>query len=112
MSTPVSACLDTSCLEDRRGSTFSWVVPVDDTRCFSIGWSDIDKEFAIPGRTGYVDRRSSRGAYVVGAGDVGQIGAPAYEERQRAPGDWDAWGYPRALLRCTPGSIWGPPTAA
>ena len=24
-------------------------------------------------------------------GDVGQTGAPAYEERQRAPGDWDAW---------------------
>ena len=78
-------------LFDRRGSTFSWVVPVDDTRCFSIGWSDIDKELAIPGGTGYVDRRSSRGAYVVGAGDVGQTGAPAYEERQRAPGDWDAW---------------------
>ena len=29
--------------------------------------------------------------YAVGAGDVGQTGAPAYEERQRAPGDWDAW---------------------
>ena len=28
---------------------------------------------------------------MVGAGDVGQTGAPAYEERQRAPGDWDAW---------------------
>ena len=78
-------------LFDRRGSTLSWVVPVDDTRCFSIGWSDIDKELAIPGGTGYVDRRSGRGAYVVGAGDVGQTGAPAYEERQRAPGDWDAW---------------------
>ena len=78
-------------LFDRRGSTLSWVVPVDDTRCFSIGWSDIDKELAIPGRTGYVDRQSRQGAYVVGAGDVGQTGAPAYEERQRAPGDWDAW---------------------
>ena len=65
-------------------STLSWVVPVDDTRCFSIGWSDIDKELAIPGRAGYVDRRSGQGAYVVGAGDVGQTGAPAYEERQRA----------------------------
>ena len=78
-------------LFDRRGSTLSWVVPVDDTRCFSIGWSDIDKELAIPGRTGYVDRQSRQGAYVVGSGDVGQTGAPAYEERQRAPGDWDAW---------------------
>jgi len=78
-------------LFDRRGSTLSWVVPVDDTACFSIGWSDIDKELAIPGRTGYVERRSARGARVVGAGDVGQTGDPEYEERQRAPGDWDAW---------------------
>ena len=78
-------------LFDRRGSALSWVVPVDDTHCFSIGWSDIDKEFVIPGRTGYAERRSARGARVVGAGDVGQTGDPPYEERQRAPGDWDAW---------------------
>ena len=78
-------------LFDRRGSTLCWVVPVDDTACFSIGWSDIDKELAIPGRSGYVDRRSARGAHVVGAGDVGQTGDPEYGERQRAPGDWDAW---------------------
>ena len=78
-------------LFDRRGSAFSWVVPVDDTSCFSIGWSDIDKEFTIAGRTGYADRQAARGAYVVGAGDVGQTGEPSYEDRQRAPGDWDVW---------------------
>ena len=78
-------------LFDRRGSTLSWVVPVDDTACFSLGWSDIDKDLVVPGRTGYPDRQSARGVYAVGAGDVGQTGDPAYEERQRAPGDWDAW---------------------
>ena len=78
-------------LFDRRGSAFSWVVPVDDTNSFSIGWSDIDKSFAIDGRDGYVDRQIANGTYVVGAGDVGQSGEPSYEDRQRAPGDWDAW---------------------
>ena len=38
-----------------------------------------------------MDRQLRRGAYVVGSGDVGQTGDPPYEERQRAPGDWDAW---------------------
>ena len=78
-------------LFDRRGSSFSWVVPVDDTHCFSIGWSDIDKDFVIPGRHGYIDRQAARGVYVVGAGDAGQTGEPSYAERQRAPGDWDCW---------------------
>ena len=78
-------------LFDRRGSSFSWIVPVDDTNCFSIGFSDIDKSFAIPGRTGYIDRQAVRGAHVVGAGDAGQTGEPSYDERQRAPGDWDCW---------------------
>ena len=78
-------------LFDRRGSSFSWVVPIDDTNCFSIGWSDIDKTLTVPGRSGYIDRQIKRGGHVVGAGDVGQTGEPSYEDRQRAPGDWDAW---------------------
>lgn len=78
-------------LFDRRGSSFSWVVPIDDTNSFNIGWSDIDKGFTIPGRTGYIDRQHAHGASAVGAGDVGQTGEPSYEDRQRAPGDWDAW---------------------
>ena len=67
------------------------MVPVDDTNCFSIGWSDIDKTLTLPRRSGYVDRRAEKGGHVVGAGDVGQTGEPSYEDRQRAPGDWDAW---------------------
>lgn len=78
-------------LFDRRGSSLNWVVPIDDTNSMTIGWSDIDKDFAIAGGTGYIDRQAAQGGYVVGAADVGQTGEPSYEERQRAPGDWDAW---------------------
>ena len=45
----------------------------------------------LPDRSGYVDRRAEKREQVVGAGDVGQTGEPSYEDRQRAPGDWDAW---------------------
>ena len=78
-------------LFDRRGSSLSWVVPVDDTNCFTIGWSDIDKTLNLPDRSGYIDRQAKQDGHVVGAGDVGQTGEPTYEDRQRAPGDWDAW---------------------
>ncbi|MBS38317.1 MAG: (Fe-S)-binding protein [Thiotrichales bacterium] len=78
-------------LFDRRGSAFSWVVPIDDTSCYNIGWSDIDKGFHVEGANGYVDRQLAAGKYVVGAGDIGQTGEPSYEDRQRTPGDWDAW---------------------
>ncbi len=79
------------CLFDRRGSSLNWVVPVDDTASMTIGYSDIDKELTLPGHEGYIDRMARRGGHTVGAGDVGQTGEPTYEERQRAPGDWDAW---------------------
>ena len=78
-------------LFDRRGSSLNWVVPVDDTASMTIGWSDIDKDFAVPGNHAYIDRQLAAGGYAVGAADVGQTGEPSYEDRQRAPGDWDAW---------------------
>ncbi len=78
-------------LFDRRGSALNWVVPVDDTHSINIGWSDIDKDYVIEDRSGYIERGAASGANVVGAADVGQTGEPSYEERQRAPGDWDAW---------------------
>ena len=78
-------------LFDRRGSSLNWVVPVDDTHSMTIGWSDIDKDHAVPGNNAYIDRQLASGAYAVGAADVGQTGEPSYEQRQRAPGDWDAW---------------------
>ena len=79
------------CLFDRRGSALNWVVPVDDTMSMTIGYSDINKELSLDGQQGYIDRMAREGGYAVGAGDVGQTGEPSYDERQRAPGDWDVW---------------------
>jgi nitrite reductase/ring-hydroxylating ferredoxin subunit len=78
-------------LFDRRGSSLNWVVPIDDTSCLTIGYSDIHKNVVHPNGEGYFDRMARRGDYAVGAADVGQTGEPSYAERQRAPGDWDAW---------------------
>ena len=78
-------------LFDRRGSSLNWVVPTDDTSCLTIGYSDIHKKVIHPDGAGYIDRMARRGNYAVGAADVGQTGEPSYAERQRAPGDWDAW---------------------
>jgi nitrite reductase/ring-hydroxylating ferredoxin subunit len=76
---------------DRRGGALNWVVPMDDTNSLSIGMGDIDKNLAIDGLDAYRDRQVRAGGYTVGAGDVGQTGEPSYEQRQRAPGDWDTW---------------------
>ena len=76
---------------DRRGAAMNWVVPVDDTNTLNIGFGDIDKNLLLDGRDAYTDRMNRAGQYAVGAGDVGQTGEPTYEQRQRAPGDWDAW---------------------
>lgn len=76
---------------DRRGSALNWVVPIDDTHTLNIGFGDIDKDLLLEGRQSYTDRMKRQGVYTVGAGDVGQTGEPSYEQRQRAPGDWDAW---------------------
>jgi nitrite reductase/ring-hydroxylating ferredoxin subunit len=76
---------------DRRGAALNWVVPVDDTNTLNIGFGDIDKNLTLEGRQSYTDRVQKAGGYTVGAGDVGQTGEPSYEQRQRAPGDWDAW---------------------
>ncbi len=76
---------------DRRGAALNWVVPIDDTNTINIGFGDIDKNLVLEGRDSYTDRMKRQGAYTVGAGDVGQTGEPSYEDRQKAPGDWDAW---------------------
>ena len=76
---------------DRRGAALNWVVPVDDTNTLNIGFGDIDKNLVLDGRDAYTDRMNRAGQYAVGAGDVGQTGEPSYEDRQKAPGDWDAW---------------------
>jgi hypothetical protein len=76
---------------DRRGGALNWTVPVDDTNSLSIGMGDIDKNLTLPDLNAYRDRMNRAGGYTVGAGDVGQSGELSYEQRQRAPGDWDAW---------------------
>jgi hypothetical protein len=78
-------------LFDRRASSLNWVVPIDDENCVTIGYSDINKKLTLPEGDGYIDRMARKGENAVGASDVGQTGEPTYDERQRAPGDWDAW---------------------
>lgn len=78
-------------LFDRRGSALNWTVPIDDVNTLVIGVGDIDKTLEIPDSDAYPDRMQRSGAYTVGAGDIGQTGERSYEERQSAPGDWDAW---------------------
>jgi nitrite reductase/ring-hydroxylating ferredoxin subunit len=76
---------------DRRATTTNWVVPIDDTNCMSIGWDEHEDDLPDPRRDGYLDRMTRAGNDAMGPADVGQTGEPSYEERQRAPGDWDVW---------------------
>ncbi len=76
---------------DRRGGTTNWVVPIDDHNCWTIGWDDVEQALPHPTRNGLMDRATREGRTSMGPFDVGQTGEPTYEQRQRAPGDWDAW---------------------
>lgn len=76
---------------DRRGGTTKWVVPIDDTNSWTIGWSDHEELVGEPRLNSYLDRMHRSGEHAVGPGDVGQTGDIPYEERQRQPGDWDVW---------------------
>jgi nitrite reductase/ring-hydroxylating ferredoxin subunit len=78
-------------LFDRRGGTTNWVIPIDDTNCWTIGWDDIEAVVGDPALDGYMDRMKRSSSRAIGPFDVGQTGAAAYAERQRAPGDWDMW---------------------
>jgi nitrite reductase/ring-hydroxylating ferredoxin subunit len=69
---------DDEILFDRRGGGTNWVVPVDDTHSFTIGWNDQESLVAVDGLSAYLDRKH-------------RLGELPYEERQRAPGDWDVW---------------------
>ena len=80
-------------LFDRRGGVTNWAVPVDDTGCLTIGWWDDDEDVGRDGMNGYLDRMKragDRGLDPAGNMDT-QTGRRSYAERQRAPGDWDAW---------------------
>jgi nitrite reductase/ring-hydroxylating ferredoxin subunit len=76
---------------DRRGGTTNWVVPIDDTNCWTIGWDDVESVVGEPHLDGNMDRKRRAGEKLVGPFDVGQSGTPTYAERQKAPGDWDMW---------------------
>ncbi|GAA5234527.1 aromatic ring-hydroxylating dioxygenase subunit alpha [Verticiella sediminum] len=61
-----------------------WVVPVDDTHCITIGWRHFNDQVDPDGR----GRPQEIGFNKVDF--LGQTGERPYEERQRAPGDYDA----------------------
>ena len=81
---------------DRRGGMIDWVVPVDDTNSYTFKMYDVyDADNQPPsGMDGIMDReRSAAGGFsdAVAQTESGQTGDRAYAERQRSPGDWDAW---------------------
>lgn len=78
---------------DARGGSTNWVVPVDDTTSMTIGWRDVEPPVEVPGIDAYLDRQRRKGAEPLStAGNIDtQTGNRTYEERQRAPGDWDAF---------------------
>src|SRR5690606_6318257 len=88
-------------VEDAEGETFrdvragstNWVVPIDDTNSFTIGFRDNEPHVEAPGINGYIDRqRREKNEPLDTSGNIDtQTGARSYEERQRAPGDWDVW---------------------
>ena len=75
---------------DVRAGFTGWVVPVDDTNTLSFGWSEFEEELPHPERDALIDRRA-RAGHDQQDFFVGQSGAPSYQQRQRAPGDWDCW---------------------
>ena len=75
---------------DRRAGTMSWCVPVDDTNSITFNILEIEENLPDPKRNAFIDRQAvDQSSYQIF--DEGQDGSRSYEERQRAPGDWDAW---------------------
>lgn len=80
---------------DRRGPIVHWAVPVDDENCFIIGWNTIAPNLPDPKHNAYMDREARAGKDPLTHPQLnflfGQDGSRSYEERQKIPGDWDAW---------------------
>ena len=75
---------------DRRGGTMSWCVPVDDTNSVTFNILEIEDGLPDPGRDAFMDRQARAGT-LYQIFEEGQDDSRSYDERQRAPGDWDAW---------------------
>lgn len=80
---------------DRRAPIVHWSVPVDDKNCFVIGWNTIAPNLPDPKRDAFMDREFRAGHDLSTHPQLnfvfGQDGSRSYEERQKIPGDWDAW---------------------
>jgi nitrite reductase/ring-hydroxylating ferredoxin subunit len=64
--------------------TTRWIVPIDDTHCWTIGLRHINRR---------MDPRGTADPAAIGLERIdlpGQTGDRPYAERQRDPGDWDA----------------------
>ena len=81
---------------DRRGGMVDWVVPIDDANSVTFKMYDVydfDGQLKT-GMDGLWDRDPSvAGGFSNSAAQAasGQAGDRPYLERQRSPGDWDAW---------------------
>ena len=80
---------------DRRGPIVHWSVPVDDENCFVIGWNTVAANLPDKKLNAYMDRERAAGHDLYTHPQLnftfGQDGERSYAERQRIPGDWDAW---------------------
>ena len=75
---------------DQRAGTNSWCVPVDDEN--SVTFNILEVELGLPDakRDAFIDR-AARNQSDYQIFEEGQDGSRPYEQRQRSPGDWDAW---------------------
>ena len=92
------ACIEDgqgSMVFDRRGPIVHWSVPIDDENTYIIGFNTIAASLPDPKLNAFMDREVAAGKDPYTHPQLnfvfGQDGSRSYEERQKVPGDWDAW---------------------
>ena len=75
---------------DKRAGTNSWCVPVDDSSSVTFNILEVEHGLPHPNRDAFIDR-AARSQVPYQIFEEGQDDSRPYHERQRAPGDWDAW---------------------
>lgn len=75
---------------DSRAGTNSWCVPVDDESSVTFNILEVEENLPYEGRDAFIDRQA-RLTEPYQIFEEGQDGSRPYGDRQRAPGDWDAW---------------------